>query len=49
MRHDHQSKLVKIAIEYGCKTAKDLAKFLREYNLERLIQEQNLQRTSLSY
>jgi len=49
MRHDHQSKLVKIAIEYGCKTAKDLARFLREYNLERLIQEQNFKRRNLSY
>lgn len=49
MRYDQQSKLMKIAIEYGCKTAKDLARFLREYNLERLLQEHNAQRFQLSY
>ena len=26
------SNAVKIAIEYGCKTAKDLAEFIRYYN-----------------
>lgn len=32
MRHDNSSKLVKIAIKFGCKTVGDLAKFMREYN-----------------
>jgi len=34
MRIEHRNNLLKIAIEYGCKTAKDLANFLREYNPE---------------
>jgi hypothetical protein len=34
MRIEHKHNLLKIAIEYGCKTAKDLANFLREYNKE---------------
>jgi len=37
MRHDNRSKLVKIAIEFGCKTVSDLAKFMREYNPEILL------------
>lgn len=37
MRHDNRSKLVKIAIEFGCKTVSDLAKFMREYNSEILL------------
>ncbi len=32
MRHDNRSKLVKTAMEFGCKTVGDLAKFMREYN-----------------
>jgi hypothetical protein len=32
MRMGHKNNLIKIAIEYGCQTAKDLARFLREYN-----------------
>jgi hypothetical protein len=34
MRVGHRYNLLKIAIEYGCQTAKDLARFLREYNPE---------------
>jgi len=34
MRIEHKNNLLKIAIEYGCKTAKDLANFLKEYNPE---------------
>jgi len=37
MRHDNRSKLVKIAIEFGCETVSDLAKFMREYNPEILL------------
>lgn len=37
MRHDNRSKLVKIAIEFGCKTVSDLAKFMRDYNPEILL------------
>ena len=32
MKHDNSSKLLKIAIEFGCKTVGDLAKFMKEYN-----------------
>ncbi len=32
MRIGHKNNLLKIAIEYGCQTARDLARFLREYN-----------------
>jgi hypothetical protein len=34
MRIEHKNNILKIAIEYGCQTARDLAKFLREYNPE---------------
>jgi len=34
MRYSNGTSILKIAIEYGCKTAKDLAEFLREYNLQ---------------
>ena len=33
MRHS-QSRIVKAAIEYGCKTAKDFAHFIKTYNPE---------------
>ena len=32
MKHDNSSKLLKIAIKFGCKTVGDLAKFIKEYN-----------------
>jgi hypothetical protein len=42
MRIGHKNNnILKIAIEYGCKTAKDLAKFLREYNPEVIIQNKS--------
>ena len=34
MRIEHKNNILKLAIEYGCKTAKDLARFLKEYNPE---------------
>jgi len=32
MKHYTSSDAVKIAIEYGCKTAKDFAEFVKSYN-----------------
>jgi hypothetical protein len=49
MRHDSSSKLMQMAIEYGCKTAKDLARFIREYNLQMLIGSQEQAVVRLSY
>jgi len=34
MKIGQKNNLLKIAIEHGCETAKDLANFLREYNPE---------------
>ena len=34
MKFNNSINILKIEIEYGCKTAKDLADFLREYNPE---------------
>jgi len=34
MKKFNNQNIVKIAIEHGCKTAKDLAKFIKEFNLE---------------
>jgi len=34
MKKIKNKDIVKIAIEHGCKTAKDLAKFIREFNIE---------------
>jgi len=34
MKIHNNINIVNIAIEYGCRTARDLANFLREYNPE---------------
>ena len=34
MKKINNQNIVKIAIEHGCKTAKDLAKFIKEFNIE---------------
>ncbi len=34
MRTFNNQNIVKIAIEHGCKTAKDLARFVKEFNIE---------------
>ena len=34
MKKFNNQNIVKIAIEHGCKTAKDLAKFINEFNIE---------------
>jgi hypothetical protein len=34
MKKFENQNIVKIAIEHGCKTAKDLAKFIKEFNIE---------------
>lgn len=41
MHYDTHSNLMKMALRYGCKTVSDLAKFLREHNLDRLMTEQS--------
>ncbi len=32
MKHYSDSNVIKIAIEYGCKTVKDFAEFVKSYN-----------------
>ena len=49
MRQGNSSTIVKAAIEYGCKTARDLAKFLKEYNPRVLINESGKAVVQLSY
>jgi len=34
MKYTSNSTIVKAALDHGCKTAKDLAKFLKEFNPE---------------
>jgi len=34
MKKFDNKNIVAIAIEHGCKTAKDLAKFIKEFNIE---------------
>ena len=34
MKKFNNLNIVQIAIEHGCKTAKDLAKFIKEFNIE---------------
>jgi hypothetical protein len=34
MKKFNNQNIVKIAIEHGCKTAKDLARFVKEFNIE---------------
>jgi hypothetical protein len=34
MKKFNNKNIVKIAIEHGCKTAKDLARFVKEFNIE---------------
>jgi len=41
MKIKHRNNILKLAIEYGCKTAKDLAKFLREYNPEVIVKNKS--------
>ncbi len=40
MYYTNQLSILKIAIDLGCKTAKDLAEFIREYDTKLLIKEQ---------
>ncbi len=49
MRQGNSSTIVKAAIEYGCKTAKDLARFLKEYNPQVFINESGKAVVQLSY
>jgi len=39
MHYTNNASILKIAIDFGCKTAKDLALFIREYNPQILISE----------
>jgi len=34
MKKFNNQNIVKIAIDHGCKTAKDLARFVKEFNIE---------------
>jgi len=34
MKKINNQNIMKIAIEHGCKTAKDFARFLKEFNFE---------------
>ncbi len=49
MQYSNDSSILKTAIEFGCKTAKDLAEFLREYNPQILINESGKSFVQLSY
>ena len=48
MYHSNQASILKIAIEFGCKTARDLARFIREYNPQILINERGNPSVQLS-